>query len=241
MNNLIIASAHRDRITKWRQGLDGLVTATLLNDRLASLGSEVAKLDPEVLLLDFDLLGSNGMVTLHSICAETRTVVIGGDIPESVEWELVKAGVRGYCRGDSGPVMLKQVVESVHRGELWIRRKLTCRLIDELGKSTAKNKAYQTSLGLLNKLTMREFDIAVRVGNGESNKQIANSCGITERTVKAHLTEVFIKLGVTDRLNLALVLAADGRNPELENSDNLLVSKARRELNQPLIMGQLNQ
>jgi DNA-binding NarL/FixJ family response regulator len=101
---------------------------------------------------------------------------------------------------------------AVHEGELWIRRTLTCRLIDELGRSTAKNKAYRESLGHLNKLTQREYDIAVRVGNGESNKLIANACGITERTVKAHLTEVFQKLGVSDRLNLALVLSAEERS-----------------------------
>jgi DNA-binding NarL/FixJ family response regulator len=52
----------------------------------------------------------------------------------------------------------------------------------------------------------------VRVGNGESNKQIAMACNITERTVKAHLTEIFLKLGVTDRLNLALSLSADNRS-----------------------------
>lgn len=76
-------------------------------------------------------------------------------------------------------------------------------------KPTVRPEAYRTSLGLLNKLTPREYDIAVRVGNGESNKQIAKACAITERTVKAHLTEVFLKLGVADRFNLALILSAD--------------------------------
>ena len=86
-------------------------------------------------------------------------------------------------------------------------------------------------LGLLNKLTHREYDIAVRVGNGENNKQIAKSCGITERTVKAHLTEVFQKLGVTDRLNLALVLSADDRKNEPENLDRTLIADI--DLNRP--------
>jgi two-component system NarL family response regulator len=117
----------------------------------------------------------------------------------------------------------------VQQGELWIRRTLTCRLIDELGKTSAKNKAYRTSLGMLNKLTQREYDIAVRVGNGESNKQIANACAITERTVKAHLTEVFLKLGVTDRLNLALVLSADERNNDLGNAGKPILGGSRFE------------
>ncbi|MCG6933004.1 MAG: response regulator transcription factor, partial [Gallionella sp.] len=130
-----------------------------------------------------------------------------------------KAGVRGCCPNDLKPQDLKQVVLTVQQGELWIRRRLTSRLVDELGKTTSKNKAYRSQFGLLNHLTQREFDIALRVSKGESNKQIAQECSITERTVKAHLTEVFQKLGVTDRLNLALFMSADIRSGiNFENS-----------------------
>ena len=59
---------------------------------------------------------------------------------------------------------------------------------------------------LLANLTRRECEIATLVGNGESNKQIARRLDITERTVKAHLTEVFRKLEVADRLKLALMV-----------------------------------
>lgn len=240
INNMIIASVGRDRIAAWRKGLEGLVTHTLVSDRLGTLGDEISRLGPEVLLLDYDLLGSNGMGTFHGICAETRTVVIGGAISESLEWDLVKAGVRGYCRSDSSPEQLRLIIESVQRGELWIRRKLVSRLIDELGKTTAKNKAYQASFGMLNKLTSREFDIAVRVGNGESNKHIANACGITERTVKAHLTEVFNKLGVSDRLNLALVLTAGNNKSEEADPDDRPLSRAAQLVNRKAAMEQVN-
>ena len=164
--------------------------------------------------LDIDLLGSDGsfgLATLRRLCAETKIIILTGDIPEELEWELLKTGMRGCCRNDTEPKLLKQIVEAVKMGELWIRRSLTGRLIDELGKASTKVQAYRATLGLLNKLTQREYDIAIRVGNGECNKDIAQACGITERTVKAHLTEIFLKLGVTDRLNLALVLAADSR------------------------------
>jgi len=120
-----------------------------------------------------------------------------------------EGGCAGCCQNDIPQKFLKQAVMAVQQGELWIRRSLACRLIDELGKTTSKNKAYRATLGLLNKLTQREYDIAVRVGNGENNKQIAQACGITERTVKAHLTEIFQKLEITDRVNLALVLSSD--------------------------------
>ena len=235
MNNIIIASARQNRISSWKAGLDGFVNTVLVVDKLTTLGNEVIRLRPKVLLLDFDLVGSNSLLGLRNICAETRTIVIGA-ISEEMEWELLKAGVRGCCRSDSDPKFIRQVVEAVQQGELWIRRTLTCRLIDELGKTTIKCKSYQTSLGLLNKLTQREYDIAIRVGNGENNKQIAKACAITERTVKAHLTEVFQKLGVTDRLNLALVLSADEKN---KNPENLGVQRGNGfETTRPQIVGQ---
>jgi DNA-binding NarL/FixJ family response regulator len=213
--NIILATSHQDRLVSWMKGLDGIVCTTSIIVRLDILGDEVVRIKPQVLLLDFDLLGlncSNSAVILRSLCAETKTIVLNGGISEDMEWELLKAGVRGCCRRDVNPEYLKQVVMAIQNGEMWIRRTLTCRLLDELGKTTSKNKAYRATLGLLNKLTQREYDIAVLVANGESNKQVAQSCAITERTVKAHLTEIYLKLGVTDRLNLALALSADNRS-----------------------------
>jgi two-component system NarL family response regulator len=225
MNNLMIASSCQDRLASWKQGLSGFDSKTLETNNLGTLRDAVTQVKPKVLLLDFDLIGSTGIASLRSICAETKAIVVGSDISEQKEWELLQAGVRGCCRNDIDPNFLQQVVVAVNDGELWIRRTLTCRLIDELGKITEKNKAYRASLGLLNKLTQREYDIAVRVGNGESNKQIAKACAITERTVKAHLTEVFQKLGVTDRLNLALVLSSDDRGIGDVNSERPIMSR----------------
>jgi DNA-binding NarL/FixJ family response regulator len=192
------------------------------------LFNEVVRIEPEVVLIDIELLkmNSNGAAHLKKLCSETRTIVLSDAITEDMEWELLKAGVRGCCQNDINPKLLNKVVIAVQEGELWIRRTLASRLVDELGKTTSKNKAYRATLGLLNKLTQREYDIAVRVGNGECNKQIALSCGVTERTVKAHLTEIYIKLGITDRLNLALILTADNRISS-PNSDIALSGGSR--------------
>ena len=223
-NDLLVVSSCKDRVASWMQGLIDNASTALVIDSMEELIDNIAQVKPKVLLLDYALVGSHDVASLRMICTETQTIIIGSAITEEVEWKLLKAGIRGYCRNDIEPQSLKQVVMAVQDGELWIRRTLTSRLIDELGSTTEKNKAFRASLGLLNKLTQREYDIAVRVGNGENNKQIAKSCGITERTVKAHLTEVFQKLGVTDRLNLALVLSADDRKNESENLERALVA-----------------
>jgi DNA-binding NarL/FixJ family response regulator len=99
------------------------------------------------------------------------------------------------------------VVTAVQRGELWIRRTLSWHLLNELVTITQEKTKIKQAVGeLLANLTQREYEIATLVGNGETNKQIARRLDITERTVKAHLTEVFRKLDIADRLKLALIV-----------------------------------
>lgn len=219
-DNLVLASPCENRLSFWKRGLESFASTTLKTDGLNHVGDNVLRMKPHILLLDFDLLGLNdlsGVATLKRLSRETKVIVLSCDISEDIEWELFKAGVRGCCRNDTKPEFLQQIIGAVQRGELWMRRTLSCRLIDELSKITARNITYRSSLSLIENLTQREYDIAMRVKNGESNKQVANACGITERTVKAHLTEIYIKLGVADRLNLALVLSADSRHERRGN------------------------
>jgi DNA-binding NarL/FixJ family response regulator len=221
MNNLVIASIDEDKAVSCKKGLSEFVITTIATDRLDRVWDCVKLVKPELLLLDMDLIrlqSSNSVSNLRRLCAETKTIIVCSEISEVTEWELVKAGVRGCYRHGSDSKILKQVVMAVKSGELWLRRSLTARLVDELGKTTSKNKAYRASLGLLNKLSQREFDVAVHVSNGYSNKQIAELCSISESTVKFHLSEVFRKLEVDNRLNLALVLSADNTNA-FSNSD----------------------
>lgn len=218
MKNLMIASSDQEKLSSWKQGLNGFVNLVLVKDKLLSnklnvLSEEISRTKPGVLLLDFELFGLGGsysVASLKRLSAETRIIVLGKDVSEDTQWELLKAGMRGCCNYNIRHEMLNQVVDAVIKGELWIPRTLTSRLIDELGNhSSMKSNASRATWSLLSKLTQREYDIAVRVGKGECNKQIALACNITERTVKAHLTEIFQKMGVSDRLNLALVLASD--------------------------------
>lgn len=219
---LLLASSCRVKAPLWKQGLGVFDSDITVIDEMDALKDVVARIKPLMLLLDFDLIGlngSHGVANLKRLSAETKIIVLCDAISEDTEWELFRSGVRGCCQKDIMPEFLQQIVAAVQLGELWMRRTLTCRLLEELGKTTSRNKTYRNYLVLLDKLTEREYDIAVRVGNGESNKQIANACNITERTVKAHLTEIYLKLGVTDRLNLALILSADGRRLRRSSSN----------------------
>lgn len=189
--------------------MHGLVP-TFCATNLDSVRRELVRIKPQILLLDHDmpkLDGTKGVSGLMKLNPETRVIILSRLISDEIEWALFRAGIRGCCRSDTESEQLKNIVECVQQGELWIRRALSWHLLNELVMITQeRNRITQAVNDLLTNLTKREHEIATLVGNGESNKQIARRLDITERTVKAHLTEVFRKLDVVDRLKLALIV-----------------------------------
>jgi two-component system NarL family response regulator len=175
-----------------------------------SVKQELVRIKPQILLLDYELPQLNGpddISGLMKLNPEAKMIILTSLISDEIEWSLFKTGIRGCCRSDVEPDQLKIIVESVQRGELWLRRELSWHLLNELVAITKeKNKMKQAISDLLANLTRREYEIAALVGNGESNKQIARRLDITESTVKAHLSEVFRKLEIPDRLKLALMV-----------------------------------
>jgi DNA-binding NarL/FixJ family response regulator len=100
-------------------------------------------------------------------------------------------------------------VETVQKGEIWVRRDLVPHLLEELTNRTNRRAkaAPAPPNRRLARLTPREREIVYLVGGGHSNKEIANELNVGERTVKAHMTAIFRKVGVSDRLRLALFVA----------------------------------
>ena len=211
-NSLVLASPSTHKFDHWEKGLNGYAQLSHIKN-LDSLRDEMVRVKPDVLLLDQELPeleGARGIVGLRRLSPGTKIVMLGGSTSDDEEWAFFKAGVRGFCRRDIDSKSLKILVVAVQNGELWIRRTLTYRLLEQLGGASNK-RIDLTYLGLLASLTQREYEIAVRVSIGENNKRIAQALKITERTVKAHLTEIYRKLGDVDRLKLALILAGDER------------------------------
>ena len=114
-------------------------------------------------------------------------------------------GAAGYCNTFSTPELLNAIHSVVENGGLWVGESLLSRL---LGGISARTESVADNQPILSQLTKREAEIALLVARGESNKEIARQLSLAERTIKAHLTVVFEKLNVRDRLQLALVLNA---------------------------------
>ena len=165
-------------------------------------------LQPQLLLLDLRLLRTGmlrDIAQLLKVCSNTRAVALTADCQDDLELALFRAGVRGVCRSDVPRETLLKVVATVLAGELWIRRNLIPKLLDSVAA-----EATNTATGCTGRFAIlppREVEITRLIAKGESNKHIARYLAITERTVKNHLTAIFRKIGVVDRLKLAVLAA----------------------------------
>ena len=115
------------------------------------------------------------------------------------------AGASGYVHYFAVPQVLQQVASVVELGGLWLGADLMHCLV----RATAKILPARAPQLDMSGLTQREQEVAELVALGKANKEVARQLNITERTVKAHLSAVFEKLQVRDRLQLALILSAN--------------------------------
>jgi DNA-binding NarL/FixJ family response regulator len=131
-----------------------------------------------------------------------KFVATSSNPTDSEAIQALNAGCAGYCHAFSDPATLRQVRQVVEAGQVWVGVTLMRRLIQSAAQAppTALKNDNAWAIGL----TEREREAAILAANGASNAEIARSCHISERTVKAHLSSAFGKLNLTDRLQLAL-------------------------------------
>ncbi|MDP2152695.1 MAG: response regulator transcription factor [Methylotenera sp.] len=145
--------------------------------------------------------------TINKIIKESPSVkvVVLTNLPSHTQcFSALEAGAVGYVHAYSSPDVLREVKQVITHGGIWLGAELLQKLIETTTKLTSNKSIYVNNL--LSQLTLREKDVAIEVAKGLSNKEVARTLNITERTVKAHLAAVFDRLGAKDRLQLALML-----------------------------------
>lgn len=126
-------------------------------------------------------------------------VVVASMRPDDEEGRrALAAGAKGYIHAYVPATALDTVLKTVHAGSVWLGPTLLARLLRQIDERLPRREEWHAGL------TLREKEVAERVASGHSNQAIADALGISERTVRAHLSAAFEKLGVTDRLMLAL-------------------------------------
>ncbi len=162
------------------------------------------RLCPDVLLLDLAMPNVAGMDALREMTASslhTRTVVLTGLIDKRQVLEALQLGARGVVLKDAIVEHLTACIRAVMEGQYWLDGHPVQNLVQVLRDLTAQTAPPpRKTFGL----TARELEVVNLITEGCTNKDIAKTFGISEETVKRHLTNIFNKLGVGNRLELAL-------------------------------------
>ena len=174
-------------------------------------GTEAVKLarqlKPDILLLDLAMPRMPGLDALREMSSGSnsnavRVILLTAAAEKKQIVEALQLGARGVVMKDSATQLLLKSIHTVMAGEYWVGRESVSNLVQYLRSlvQSSGEEARQKKFGL----TPRELEIVSTVVAGYSNKEIAEYCKISEDTVKHHLSNIFDKLGVSTRLELAL-------------------------------------
>jgi len=167
--------------------------------------SLVRQLRPEILLLDLAMPRRPGLEALRELSTESlsvRVILLTAAAEKEQIVEALQLGARGVVLKDSATQILLKAIHAVMNGEYWVGRESVSNLVQYLrslidsSSAASRQKRYG--------LTPRELEIISAVVAGYANKEIAEHFKISEDTVKHHLSNIFDKLGVSTRLDLAL-------------------------------------
>jgi two-component system, NarL family, nitrate/nitrite response regulator NarL len=162
----------------------------------------LAKLKPDILLLDLRMPEKDGLAVLEELNFDsmtTRVIVLTAAEDDRDVVRAMRLGARGVVLKQSASDLLLKSIHKVYDGEIWLDNRMTAEVIDAFKKSAEAGQRREKPL-----LSEREKEIVQLVAQGFRNREIGEKLFISEQTVKNHLHNIFDKLGVSDRLELAL-------------------------------------
>ncbi|YCK33072.1 response regulator [Actinomadura sp. ATCC 39365] len=163
----------------------------------------VGELTPDVLLLDLKMPVLDGLGALERLAGSaTRVVVLTSVSDRSDVGPAMRAGAAGFLYKDVDPSALVQAVRAVHHGQVL--------LAPEAAEAMLSAPAPAAAVPGPAPLTEREREVLALIAAGRSNREIARSLAVAEKTVKTHVSNVLMKLGVQDRTQAALYAVRHG-------------------------------
>lgn len=208
---VLIADGHPIVLAGLRSVLSdrpGIQVVGEANDGMEAIDKAV-ELGPDVVLMDLKLPKVDGMTVLRSLHARAQNskVILFASSEHREDFvEAMKLGCSGVLPRDTPTHLIEKSIIKVHAGEIWLDSNTTAAVIRHFASPTEFNQTQgngKTSRER-SQLSQREREIIILIAQGYKNKEIAEKMFITEQTVKNHLHNVFDKLGVSDRLELAL-------------------------------------
>jgi NarL family two-component system response regulator LiaR len=166
---------------------------------------QAAALLPDVILMDLVMPGLDGLGAMRSIRAtapETRVIVLTSYLDDATLLPALRAGAAGYLLKNAAPQEIARAVRAAAAGEALIDPVVAARVVESLAAESHEEP--------LDRLTPREQEVLVLIGRGFPNKLIARELGLSEKTVKAHVSRVLAKLEVSDRTQAAVIAVRAG-------------------------------
>ena len=162
--------------------------------------SLTGELQPDVVLMDLRMPGMDGLEAIGHIKAnwpDVAIVILTTYNEDDLMFRGLQAGAQGFLLKDTGRKALFKTIRAAAQGETLLQPEILTRV---LSRSEVPTKPARESKPTGNlDLTEREFEVLTAVSHGDRNKEIALRLGVTERTIKAHLTNIYNKLGVDSR------------------------------------------
>jgi two-component system nitrate/nitrite response regulator NarL len=164
----------------------------------------VGQIKPDILLVDFHLSRELELAAFTRLAssAPLRIVIMAATIQKPYIVEAFLLGAHGIVLKTSTPAVWFQSIRSVMAGQYWLQHESIGLLVEAL-REVVSHRSEPTPTKDYG-LTRRELEIITKIAHGRSNKEVGEEFAISERTVKHHLTNIFGKIGVTSRLQLAL-------------------------------------
>ncbi len=164
----------------------------------------VSTLKPEIVLLDLNLPSEVTADIIPSIIKsydKAHLILVTGSSSAQLQQQAVEQGVMGVVAKNQPPEILFKAIEKVHAGEVWLERSLIANVLSRLSRNPQQVNI-STETESITQLSEREKQIIRLIGEGFKNKRISTQLCISETTVRHHLTSIYGKLGVSDRLEL---------------------------------------
>lgn len=189
-------------IVENRPGLKVVGQAGTKDEALAVIEREM----PDIILLDLDLKNESGLdvlLELRSMPKVPKALVLTGMRDPEIHQQCVRLGARGLVQKEVASDTLVKAIEKVYAGEIWFDRNMMSSVLNEV-LNQKNGKRDDPEAVKMASLTEREMEVIGLVCRGLKNKQIAEQLFISDTTVRHHLTSIFSKLDVSDRLELVI-------------------------------------
>ena len=188
------------------RAIDMVGDASTLEESIRS----ISRVKPDVIILDSELGETSSLGRLSEIIAASpisRILLLSKNMSDKISERALLDGAHGLLLTTTRIETLVTAVRKLHDGELWFDRKLTSRILSQADTRNFVGSRENTSV---DRLTKRELDITRLIAKGLANKEIALRLNLSEKTVRNHLSTIYSKMGVTNRLGLALLVSNNG-------------------------------